>query len=448
MTEKSELKKGVLGVRECVMISIGGMVGIAVFVLSSITVVLTGPVAVLAWVVAGLLMFIIALNFTELATAFPRAGGVYVYPYETFKGKNAKIFFSFLTGWLYWFTFGVIAQVVGAIYIAKLMSVFVPGIEAYSTHLAVLFLIFVWILNCVGVVPTGITNTVLTFSLLILILCYVIVGLFHVNLAYYTPFVAGVMGLKGFLVAITIAWLGYTAWIAVTSVAEEVKEPQKTIPKALSIAFPICISFYFLILFVTFGSGHWTEFLESKNPFAYYSPLPYAATKFGVPWLIPIISIAEILAVTTTMLVLLLDSSRVLLAMGRTEILPKPLAYTHKRFKTPIISLTLLFIISVVMAAYPQLVYFFIQMGGGCFGIICIIISVSLIFLRRYRKDVVPSFRVPGGFIIPVLAILIILVAMTQYESMVYYLTIGWILCGCVYYVVRYWTKTGIFRKP
>jgi amino acid transporter len=112
-----------------------------------------------------------------------------------------------------------------------------------------------------------------------------------------------------------------------------------------------------------------------------------------------------------------------------------------------VVSLTLLLIVSAVMVTQPQLIQVLIQMGGGSFGIICIICSFSLIFLRHYRKDVKPSFKVPGGLAIPILAIAIILLAMTQYEGVVYYLTAGWIGCGGIYYLARYLTKTGIFSQ-
>jgi APA family basic amino acid/polyamine antiporter len=437
MTQKTLLKSGTLGVRESVAICIGGMVGIAVFVLSPTTAMLSGPAAVLVWVLAGVLMYIIALNFIELATAFPKAGGIYIYPYETFGRRNGpRTFFSFLTGWIYWFTFGVIAQTVGAIYLAQLIANFIPGFEAYTVPVAVMFIVLVWGINCLGIRPTGLANTVLTILLLALVITYIVVGVFNVNLDYYTPFVAGQMGWSGCLLSVTIAWLGYTAWIALTSVAEEVKEPQRTIPRAISIALPITAAFYFLILFVTFGAAPWTDFTP-ENSFAFYAPLSYAASRFGAGWLTPFISLAAIVAILTTMVVLFLDSSRVLLAMGRTGILPRPFAYVNKRFNTPIISLTFLLAVSVGVAMYPDVIYFLIQMGGGSFGIICVICSLSVIFLRKYRRDVKPSFRVPGGIILPIVAIIIIAVAMTQYEGIVYYLTLGWIAVGCIYYIIR-----------
>jgi len=445
--ERSELRKAVLGLRECMLICIGGMIGIAVFVLSSITATLAGPSAVLIWVVAGGLMFIIALNFAELATAFPRAGGIYVYPYETFGGGSGLgVFVSHLTGWLYWFTFGVLANVIGAIFIGQYVAIFIPGAAAYSTYIAVVVLVFVWALNLVGVVPTGIVNTILTACLIAIMLIYVCVGLPAVNLAYYHPFISGYMGSRGFLVGVTIAWLGYTAWISITSIAEEIKEPQKTIPKAISFAIFAVASIYFLVLFVTFGLAPWSEFTE-KNPFGYYSPFSYAASKLGVPWVTPLVSLAAILAITTTMIVLVLDSSRVLLAMGRTGMLPTIFSRVNERFKTPWFSLTFLTVVSIAFVTQPPwVVQYLIQMGGGSFGVIIFISCICVIYLRRWRPEVKAKFRMRGSYILPLAAMCIIGVAMTQYDSIVYYLTGGWIAIGCIYYLLRYLTKSGVFK--
>jgi len=424
------------------------MIGIAVFVLSSITVTLSGPSAVLVWLVAAALMFIIALNFAELATAFPKAGGVYVYPNEIF-GKENKVgsFLGHLTGWLYWFTFGVLANVIGAIFIGEYAAIFIPWAARYSTLIAIFALVLVWALNLVGVVPTGLVNTILTFGLITVMLIYVAVGIPRIHLEYYHPFVEGYMGFRGLLLGITIAWLGYTAWIAITSLAEEIREPEKTIPRALSIAMFTVALLYFLVLFVTFGLGRWTEFTQ-QNPFGYYSPFSYAASKLGSPWIASILALGAILAITTTMIVLVLDSSRVLLAMGRTGMLPQIFSHTHVRFKTPWFSLTFLTVVSAAFVTQPrEIISYLVQMGGGSFGIIIFISCLSLVYMRRFRRDVEAKFRVPGGYVLPIAAMAIIVVAMTQYESAVYYLTGGWTLVGCVYYGLRTFVFNKILRK-
>jgi APA family basic amino acid/polyamine antiporter len=436
------LRAGALGAKESLLLCIGGMVGIAIFTLSSTTFALCGPSAVLAWAAAGALMLAIGLNFAELASAFPRAGGVFMYPREAL-GRYGPLgdLLSFLSGWIYWFTFGVLANVIGAEFVGQYLSMLLPSMALHPTAAASAALALVFALNLLGIRIAGIANAVLTSMLVSIMAIYSAFALPRVDLGLLRPFLSGQLGLRGFFISITVAWLGYTAWMAITSVAEEVRDPKRTVPRALSASISIVALLYVSALLATVGNVRWEE-LTMGNPEGFYAPFALVAAGLGLPWLRGLVYLAGVLAILTTMLVLLMDGSRVLYAMGKHGALPKAFALTNRRFGTPWASLAFLAAASVALLAQPpSLVYYLIQMGGANFGLIIAIDCACLLHLklsaRRAHPSYDPEYRVPGGPALPILAIAVIALAMSQYDMEVYRLTLGWIGAGMAAYALR-----------
>jgi APA family basic amino acid/polyamine antiporter len=295
--KKAELAKG-LGAWDAFLLSVGGMIGGAIFVLGAQTGMITGPSALLAWALAGLLMFVIALVLVEQTTAFPRAGAIPAYAMETF-GKSffVRSFASFMGGWG-----SLLGQWLGvpfcAMYVGGYAVSLIPALAGYETVITLLVLTFAFLLNISGISITGKANAVLTLLLLILMFSFFARGAPAAKLENYTPFFA--TGGINFLKAIPIAALGYGAWLSILAAAEEVKEPEKTLPKAIGLSILVTTVFYLMMLYPLYGSVNWKEFTPD-NPFAYWAPLSYAAVKFapGEAWVQVAISLAAILALVT-----------------------------------------------------------------------------------------------------------------------------------------------------
>ncbi|MEM4723777.1 MAG: amino acid permease, partial [Candidatus Hadarchaeum sp.] len=224
--KKTELAKE-LGVWDAFLLSVGGMIGGAIFVLGAQTGMLAGPSALLAWALAGLLMFIIALVLVEQTTAFPRAGAIPAYAMETFgKSFAVRSFASFLGGWG-----SLIGQWFGvpfcAMYVGGYVTSIIPAAAGYEVVITLLVLTFAFLLNIAGISITGKANAVLTVLLLVLMLSFFFRGAPAVNLSNYTPFFP--TGGINFLKAIPIAALGFGAWLSILAAAEEVKNPEKTL---------------------------------------------------------------------------------------------------------------------------------------------------------------------------------------------------------------------------
>lgn len=434
------LRRGALGARESLLICVGGMIGIAIFTLPSTTFALCGPSAVLAWALAGALMLIMGLNLAELASAFPRAGGIAMYPKEALGSTGALgDFLGFISGWIYWFTFGVLANVIGALFVGRYVSMLLPSMAPDPAAMALAALALVFALNLLGVRVAGIANAVLTAALVAIMILYSALALPRIDPGLLEPFLSGQLGPRGFLISITVAWLGYTAWMAITSVAEEVRDPQRTIPRAISASISIVAALYLCALLATAGNARWEE-LSMGNLEGYYAPFALVAARLGLNWLKGPIYLAGLLAILTTMLVLLMDGSRVLYAMGKGGALPRALAATSRRFGTPWASLALLSAASAILLAQPpSLVYYLIQMGGANFGIVMAINCACALRLKLSpgRRGCGPGYRAPGGPALPILAIAIAALAMSQYDIEVYRLALCWIGIGALIYAAR-----------
>ncbi|MEM3574284.1 MAG: APC family permease [Candidatus Bathyarchaeia archaeon] len=443
MTGKGEapkgLRAGALGAKESLLICVGGMIGIAIFTLPSTTFALCGPSAVLAWALAGALMLIIGLTIAELASAFPRAGGISRYPREALGHRGALGgLLAFLSGWIYWFTFGVLANVIGAMFIGQYLSMLLPSIAPHPTAMALAALALVFALNLLGIRIAGIANAILTAALISIMILYSVIALPKADLSLFRPFLSGQLGLRGFLISITVAWLGYTAWMAITSVAEEVRDPQRTVPRAISASITIVAALYLSSLLATIGNVGWME-LTMGNPEGYYAPFALAAAALGLDWLRGLIYLAGLLAISTTMLVLLMDSSRVLYAMAKDGALPRALAATSRRFGTPWASLVFLSAASAMLLIQPpSLIYYLIQMGGANFGLVITMNCACALYLKLFRKGAYnPRYRAPGGPALPAISIALMALAMSQYDMEVYRLALGWIGIGAAAYALR-----------
>ncbi|MEW6082327.1 MAG: APC family permease [Bacillota bacterium] len=442
----TELKAGALGFWDCVMMAVGGMVGMAIFSLSGVTFSLSGPASLLAWVVGGAILFLYAMNVAEMATKFPRAGGVFVYPAECL-GRTAatRDFWAWLAAWS-WINVTVLGTAFGAIFIAQYLSGIIPGAAPHVVPLGVLWVALVWLLNVLGITLMGKTNLILTALLVIICLVYVGYAFGAFNPAMLSPFFAGFLGVKGFYASIPISMLAYGSVIAISAAAEEIREPRKTIPKAMATALIATVVLYALILVSTYGVIPWQQVTEGS--FGFYAPLHFAIAIFAPdkPWLMALISVAALLAITTTMLVMVMDAGRTLLAIGRSGILPKQFASVNPSTRTPVLSLTVVAIASAIVACFPGFTMQIIGTGSLTFGILVAIMVFSVIGSRVYRKDVQGTFVTPGGYTLQVLTLAVLVFVLSQLGRDALVLSGWWYLIGLVYFGLRYVTKPDLFK--
>lgn len=409
---KESSQGGTLGLMACVAIIVGGMIGSAIFSLSGLTIVDAGPSATVSWIIAAVIMLIYALCVAELSTIFPKSGGVFVFPAKAL-GKNPQQ--GSLWGWLS--TWGYInANIVAVAFSAVYISIYLGagfGISnEWQVPLAIISILFCLLLNALRVAVAGKVNGILVSGLVLALGIFIVVAFFgdKWNTTLLTPFFSqGQAGIFGFLSAVPTAMMAYGSIVAIAFMVGDVKNPQKNVPKSILIAMAIVAFLYVMVILATSGIIT-AEFLQ-ENPGLTYIPLYAAANSklTAFPWLSKVISIAAILALLTTMLVLIALTSRAMQASSENKLLPKLFAKKGKG-GTPLFSSAIFSLVSIALACFPVFTQDIIGFAA-LFSVVTITINfISLIVARKKFPNGENRFHAPGGKILPIAGMALIAV--------------------------------------
>ena len=315
---KPELKRA-LGLFDATAISIGAIIGAGIFVVTGIVAGMAGPSIIISVILAGIIASITALSFAQVCACIPREGGVYEYSY-----RLISPFAGFLSGWM-WILSNVFAGAAVSLGFAQYLGAVFPSLPITITA-AVLCILFT-ILNTVGVRASATVNNFLVVAKIIILLFFIGLGLSFVNLANFQPFMPE--GSIGIIEGAAIMYFAYGGYARVTTVAEEVKDAEKTIPKAIILALAISTLLYVSISIIAVGLVG-SQRLASSN-----SPLADAIGVAGIPAAVFIVSLGAMLATASVLLMTILGVSRVGFAMARNSQLPAFLSRIHPKFKTP-----------------------------------------------------------------------------------------------------------------
>lgn len=406
-------KNSKLGLFDSVHLLVGGMIGSAIFSLSGITILQAGPASLLSWMLGGLILLAYGLQTAELASRYPQSGGIFNFPAQLLgKTREQGRLWGWISAWAY--LFGCIAGAAfSAIYIGIYLGVAFPALGSLQVPLGIVAVLLSGALNIARFRITGRATTILTLFLSGTLVLFAIAvftsGSWDASLLL-PFFTQGSGGATGFLDALPLAMVAYGAIVALSFLVGEVENPNKTVPKAMAIAMAVVLVFYLAVLMATLGLVS-AGFLEANEGLRYI-PL-YAAASFlpNLSFLTPLISISAVLALVTTMIVTMALAAHTLLSCAENGVLPQFLAKTVKRSGSPLTATLVVVLITGLFAAFPQLTNILINLGALCNVIVVAIVCVTVLALRKkYPKLEAGYFRAPGGRVLPVLT-LVILVA-------------------------------------
>jgi APA family basic amino acid/polyamine antiporter len=433
-------QNGSLGLLSCVTMIVGGMIGSAIFSLSGLTMYMAGPSAVLSWALAAVIMLIYGLVVAELSTIFPKSGGVFVFPSKAL-GKNEKT--GKLWGWISTWGYinaNIVAIAFAAIYVATYLGVSFPIFANLQIPMAISAIAFCFLLNVLKITVSGKANNILVGCLALTLIIYICVAFFggSWDASTIVPFFSqGAAGTTGFLKAVPTAMVGYGSIVAIAFMVSEVKNPNKNVPKSILIAMTIVVCLYLMVVLSTVGLVS-ASFL-AENPGMRYIPL-YAAcfTKLAqYAWLTKVVSIAAVLALLTTMLVVIALTSRAVQAAAGSGMLPKKLSENGKT-GTLVYAAVLITVISMIVSCFPSFTSEIVSLGALFAAVTITINIISLIVARKKFPYIPGNFKAPGKNILPLLALVVIILCyipdVVSGGWLIWLYTIGWYLVGLLIY--------------
>ncbi len=391
-------------------LGIGAIIGTGIFVLIGTAIVGdahrpgAGPGIILSFVLAGMTCAFAALCYAEFSTMIPVAGSAYTYSYATL-GE----FLAWITGWNLILEYGVacVAVAIGwSGYFNKLLRL--AGIElphwatqppadgGVANFPAAIIVLLITIVLVIGIKESARVTGVIVCLKLAVILFFIAVGTPAVNAANWTPFLP--QGFAGVGAAAAIVFFAYIGFDAISTTAEEAKNPQRDLPIGIIASLGICTVLYIAVAAVLTG-------LVPTAKIDIYAPVAEALSVVGFKWGAAIVAIGAVAGITSVLVVMMLGQIRVFFAMSRDHLLSPWLSTVHPRYGTPHYATILT---GVAVASLAAL----IPIGdaadmtniGTLFAFVLVCIGVVIL---RYRKpNQHRPFRLPFMPVVPVLGML------------------------------------------
>jgi APA family basic amino acid/polyamine antiporter len=404
-TESREFKlKKVLGAMDLTLLGIGCVIGTGIFVLTGVAAAkYAGPAIVLSFVISGLACAFAALCYAEFAAMIPVAGSAYTYAYATLGELLAWII-----GWdlILEYAVGSIAVSIGwSGYLVNLLAGLGIHIPAWASSPplnipAALIVALITVLLVVGIKETSRFNSIIVAVKLAVILFFIGFGIFFVKPANWTPFLP--FGLTGVMTGAAIVFFAYIGFDAVSTTAEETRNPTRDLPIGIIASLLICTLLYIAVSAVLTGIVPLGAF--SKDQHFLTAPIAFALSMINQNWASGLISLGAITGITSVLLVLLMGQPRIFFAMSRDGLLPAFFSKVHPDFQTP-------YVVTIVTGVIVGLIAMLVPIGtaaeltniGTLFAFV--IVCAGVMVLRKVHPDRHRSFKTPLVYLVAPLGI-------------------------------------------
>ena len=442
-----------LGLFDATMIGIGAMIGAGIFVLTGIAAGEAGPAALLAFALNGLVTLLTALSYAELASAYPKSGGGYSYISKAFPGPA-----GFAAGWMLWFCYiiacALYALGFGSYFWEFVQSYFAPladfvfnfaGHKAPALMMTVLVSVTFILVNMRGTAFTGNVENIITMAKIVILGIFILFGvkqILHIPtqaVSSFRPFMPN--GFTGVIIAMGLTFIAFEGYDLIATVAEEIKAPEKTIPRATLISLIVTVFIYLMIMLVCIGAiqpetGTSWEFLGDHQETA----IAKAAKSFMPFFGVALVIFGGLLSTVSALNATILASSRVAFSMSRDKMLPLSLSKIHVKRRTPHIAIAVTGVIVLIMA-----LLFPIHVIGSAASVMFLLtftlVNLSVIALRRKFPEMKGGFRVPLYPATPIAAIALnmyLAIYQFNFDSRAWYIAITWLIAGLFIYFVYF----------
>ena len=459
-------------------LGIGGIIGAGIFVLTGQAAAqYAGPAIVISFIISGIACAFAGLCYAEFAAMIPISGSAYTYAYTTL-GE----FLAWIIGWDLILEYLFAASTVSVGWSGYMVSFFhdlkinlplqytdatgttlvnVPGpvgwvrqtaelaknlaskgidinalphVHAIMNVPAMFIIAFLTLLLIIGIKESASFNNVMVITKVGVIILFVIIGFFFVKSVNWKPFIPpntgqwGHFGWSGIFRAAGVIFFAYIGFDAVSTAAQEAKNPQKHMPIGILGSLGISTVLYILVAIVLTGIIAYPLLLVPD-------PVAVGVDAMGnkMFWLRPIIKIAALAGLSSVILVMLLGQPRIFYTMAKDGLLPSVFSKVHPKFKTPYISSLVTGLVAIILAGILPISILGELVSIGtllAFTIVCL----SIIFLRKKRPDIPRPFRTPLVPLIPILGAVFCVGQMASLPSDTWLRLIVWMYVGFIIY--------------
>jgi APA family basic amino acid/polyamine antiporter len=398
-----------IGTFQLTMFGVGATVGTGIFFVLSQAVPEAGPAVIMSFLIAGLAAGLAAVCYAELASAVPVSGSTYSYAYTTLGELMAMVVAACL---LLEYGVSTAAVAVGwSQYVNKLADNF-TGHRLPQALSATPWDINPGVVNLPAIILVGLCAVLLIrgasesakVNAVMVVIKLGVLGMFCAiaftafdadRFADFAPF-----GMAGIGAAAGTIFFSYIGLDAVSTAGDEVKDPQKTMPRAIIAALLVVTSVYLLVAIAALGTQSWTDFAEQEAGLAVILDAVTGANYWGT-----VLAAGAVISIFSVTLVVMYGQTRILFAMGRDGLISPAFARVNPTSMTPVRNTVIVAIVVSVLAGFIPLDYLADMVSIGTL-VAFIVVSVGVILLRVREPDLPRGFRVPGYPVTPVLSIL------------------------------------------
>lgn len=463
-TGEGSLKR-TLGAMNLVALGIGAIIGAGLFVrTAAASAEAAGPAVTLSFIVAAIGCALAGLCYAEFAAMIPVAGSAYTYAYATMGEVTAWII-----GWALILEYALGAATVSIAwseYLNNLLGGAIPyewchspfetsmsGIQGIVNAPALLILGLITLVLIKGSKESAAFNAIIVMVKVAIVLVFVVIGWKFINPANHTPYIipATEPGYEGFfkhgwggiLKGAGIVFFAFIGFDAVSTAAQEAKNPKRDMPIGILGSLVVCTILYILFSHVLTGVANWKEF----NGAGKEASVAYAIQKYmiGYDWLATSITVAILAGFSSVILVMLMGQSRVFYSMSKDGLIPKVFSELHPKFSTPYKSNYILFVFVGLFGGFvPGSVAGDLTSIGTLFAFV--LVCVGIIIMRKSDPNIERPFRTPWVPFVPIAGIVVCSAMIVSLPGQTLLSAFLWMIVGLIIYYL-YSKKHSVIRN-
>jgi APA family basic amino acid/polyamine antiporter len=434
------------------LLGVGAIIGTGIFVLTGTAAAnQAGPAIMMSYLAAGLACAFAALCYAEFASMIPIAGSAYTYAYATLGEVVA-----WMIGWdlILEYAVGSMTVAIGwSGYMQRLLEGFGVNLPAWMSGPypngvinlpASLIVLAIMVLLVVGVRESARFNATMVAIKGAAIVFFIAAGATFVKPENWTPFAP--YGVSGVMAAAAVVFFAYIGFDAVSTTAEEAKNPQRDLPIGIIASLVACTLLYLAVAAVLSGIVPVIQYRVDADALPgvptvdpaqaqefLNAPVAYALSVIGQDWAAGLVSAGAVAGITSVLLVMLMSQPRIFFAMSRDRLLPQGVSQVHPKFGTPYITTIITCVVVALVAGLTE-----IQTVGEMTSIgtlfAFVVVCAAVLRLRQTRPDAPRPFKVPFGPVFPVLGIVSCLYLMLSLPVLTWVRFLVWLDLGLIIY--------------